>query len=100
MANLGTDRRCTYRDIELEFRHVSFRRYLDLARIKTDKISEDFHDAFRRYNQVNEPYCRKRTTKRLDVLLQKVFHERTQRPLTPKHGEEMDASDEKLHNEI
>ena len=33
-------------------------------------------------------------------MLQKVSYERTQLSLTPKHGEEMDASDEKLRNEI
>ena len=48
---------------------------------------------------MNEPYCRKRTTRKLEVLFQKVSYERTQRSLTPKHGEEMDTSDEKLRNE-
>ena len=36
----------------------------------------------------------------LEVLLQKVFYEHAQRSLTPKHGIEMDASDEKLCNKI
>ena len=88
------------REIELEFTKTSFRRYLDFARTKTDKLFKDVHDAPRRYNQVNEPYCRKRTMRRLEVLLQKISYERTQRYLTPKNGEEMDASDEILRNEI
>lgn len=100
VTSLGTDRQCTHREIELEFTQTSFRRYLDFARTKTEKLSKDVHDALRRYNQVNEPYCRKRTTRRLEILLQKVSYERTKRSLTPKHGEEMDASDEKLRNEI
>ena len=48
----------------------------------------------------NEPYCRKRTTRRLEVFLEKVSYERTQRSLTSKHGGGMDASDENLRNEI
>ena len=32
--------------------------------------------------------------------MQKISYERTQRSLTPTHGVEMDASDEKLRNEI
>ena len=100
VTSLGTDRQCTHREIEMEFTQTSFRRYLDFARTKTEKLSRDVHDALRRYNQVNEPYCRKRTTRRLEILLQKVSYERTKRSLTPKHGEEMDASDEKLRNEI
>ena len=100
MTNLGTDRQCTNREIELELTQTSFRRYLDFARIKTDKLSKDVHDSLHRYNQVNEPYCRKRASRKLEVLLQKVSHERTQRSLTPKHCEEMDASNEKLRDEI
>ena len=34
------------------------------------------------------------------MLSQKVSYERTQRSSTPKHGEEMDSSDDKLRNEI
>ena len=33
-------------------------------------------------------------------LLQKVSYEHTQRSLTPKNGEEMDESDERVWNEI
>ena len=100
MANLGTDRQCTHREIELDSTQSSFRRYLDFARIKMEKLYKDVHDALHRCDQVNEPYFRKTTTGRLEVLLQKVSYERTQRPLTPKHGEEIDVSDEKLRNEI
>ena len=45
-------------------------------------------------------YCRKKSTRMLEVLLKKVHYERIQRSLTPKHGEEIDASNQKLRNEI
>ena len=100
MTNLGTDRPCTHREIELKFRHTFFRRYLHFARIKTETLSKDVHDTLHRYNPVREPYCHKRTKRRSEVLLRKISYERTHCSLTPKHGEEMDACDEKLSNEI
>ena len=100
MTDIVTDRRSIHREIEFEFTQTSFQRYLDFGRIRTEKVSKDVHDALCRYNQVNEPHCRKRTTRRLEVLLRKFSCERTQRTLTPKDGEEIDTYDEKSSNEI
>ena len=77
-----------------------FSKIFRFARIKTDCLRKDFCSALRGYRQASESFFHKITRRKSKAFLQKLYYNRTQRYFTPKHGEWMDASDEKVRNKI